>query len=326
MTTRRTPSLSVCLGAGLVLILLAAACSAPPVKKPIVLHSFPPPYLPITPARTTIVPTSQFMKVAVLNFVDQTGKARAVAETMADMLATELHRSGRFEVYDRGQLRLMDVDFTAYVMETQRASATTANVAVAASAGGGELGGSNVPHREPASPASYMEYFLKSFEAIRAQTDALLLCAITSADGGRVEVDYRLINSQSFTVMVAGSATVVFRLGGDGTKVERDGIQDLAAEVRSSLPKPATGQLGRVMVQDGKVLTISLGRKDGIIPGMNVFVVAPGKTVAASSGAPASVDEMYLAQAYVVSVYDNTSQVVVYNGADYRVNDSVRFK
>ena len=31
-------------------------------------------------------------------------------------------------------------------------------------------------------------------------------------------------------------------------------------------------------------------------------------------------------QAYVVSVYENTSQVVVFDGLDFRVGDYVRFK
>jgi hypothetical protein len=53
---------------------------------------------------TTIVPRSQKFKVAVLSFIDQTGRAQLVVDPIADMLTTELFAVKRFELYDRKDL------------------------------------------------------------------------------------------------------------------------------------------------------------------------------------------------------------------------------
>ena len=51
-----------------------------------------------------ITPRSQKFKIAVLTFVDQTGKGTLVVDPIADMLTTEPFAGGRFELYDRGDL------------------------------------------------------------------------------------------------------------------------------------------------------------------------------------------------------------------------------
>lgn len=294
------------LGAALLLV----ACSAP-LGTPN-LEVFPPPYVPITAARTTIVPSSQFMKVAVFNFVDQTGKGGSMVESLADMLATELHRSGRFEIYDRGELR--HYDYGQMVDLCQKMGGECAKEVTpdqASSAGNVQLS---------------LQYLQRSYGDIMNGTDAVLTCAITSISEGRAKFDCRLVNSRSMTVMTAGSFSVSFQTTGAGLDIDRGGVSRAADEIQGALPKPSTGKLGKVLVQDGPVLTISMGRKDGIISGMNVFVIGPGRVLAGQDGSSTTVDEVYLAQAYVVSVYDNTSQVVVFLGNDFRVGDSVRFK
>jgi curli biogenesis system outer membrane secretion channel CsgG len=289
---------------------LCVACSAP-LGTPN-LEVFPPPYVPITPARTTIVPSSQFMKVAVFNFVDQTGKGDALVESLADMLATELHRSGRFEIYDRGELR--HYDYGQMVDQCQKMGGDCAKEVTPdeASAGG--------------NMQESLAYLANAYNQIMQDTDAVLTCAITSISEGRAKFDCRLINARSKTVMTAGTFSASYSSGGASLDIERGGIARTADEIQDALPKPSTGKLGKVLVQDGPVLTISMGRKDGIIAGMNVFVIGPGRVLAGQDGAATTVDEVYLAQAYVVSVYDNTSQVVVFLGNDFRVGDSVRFK
>jgi hypothetical protein len=274
------------------------------------LEVFPPPYIPIEQARVTIIPTSQFMKVAVLNFVDQTGYADGLVEGLADMLATEMHRTGRFEIYDRGHLRHYDF---AQVLDTCDKTKGRCEEKDATAAG------ASVYHE-------HLAHARDAFDAIRADTDALLQCAITSLSDTSAKFDCRLVNSQSFTTMLASPYGVKYSRDDRTLNIERSGIARAADDIRSSLPKPDSGSVGKLLVQDGQVLTISMGRKDGIIPGMNVFVIGPGRVLSAGGGAPTTVDEVYLAQAYVVSVYDNTSQVVVFHGTDYRVGDAVRFK
>ncbi len=282
-------------------VFVAAGCPKPPqqvTRKPYPAPYpivYPSPFLPIPAARISIVPRSQFMKIAVINFVDQTGKSDRAVETLGDMLSTELHASGRFELYDRGQLRHWD--YTQLMDACKKAGDKDCKTVDEA------LG--------------------QEANAIVTDTDAFLLGAVTSTGGGSMRIDYRLVNAQSRTVMVAGQAPVGSEITTGGMKIDREAVQRIAQTVKNALPKAEIGKFGRVLVQDGVVLTINLGRNEGIIPGMNVFVVDPGRGAGAAQSV---VDEVYLAQAYVVSVYDNTSQVVVFDGLDFRVGDYVRFK
>ncbi len=81
---------------GVALALLAlAGCS-----------TLPPPTLPPAQPRRGMIPRSYKMKLAVLNFVDQTGTADVLVETIPDVLATELFNTEkRFEVKERAELR-----------------------------------------------------------------------------------------------------------------------------------------------------------------------------------------------------------------------------
>ena len=282
-----------------------AGCAAQKVTTP-KMTVYPPPYVPIDAARETIVPSSQFMKLAILNFVDQTGRSGPLVEALADVLSTELHKSGRFEIYDRGHLR--QYDFTQVLDQCKKSKGEC-------SAGGEKCCGNGYEFHAQKAEAE--------FNKIQAATDAFMLAAVTSIAPSQVAFDYRIVNSQSYTVLVSGSAILPYEMNAGTVRVDRSAATRIANDIRSALPATSIGRRAKVMVRDGQVLTISLGRKDGIIPGLNVFVVAPGK---GGGDNPNVVDEVYLAQAYVVSVYDNTSQVVVFFGKDYRVGDDVRFK
>ena len=52
----------------------------------------------------TLQPRSRKFKIAVLTFVDQTGKAEEAEGLIANMLSAEIKETGRFELYDRQQL------------------------------------------------------------------------------------------------------------------------------------------------------------------------------------------------------------------------------
>lgn len=64
-----------------------------------------PPSLPPTRPRRPIRPRSYKMKLAVFNFVDQTGSAGKLVQTIPDVLSTELFNTGRFELKERAELR-----------------------------------------------------------------------------------------------------------------------------------------------------------------------------------------------------------------------------
>ena len=67
-----------------------------------------PPTLHYSEPRRAILPRSYKMKLAVFNFVDQTGSASKLVQTMPDILATELFSTGRFELLERAELREVD--------------------------------------------------------------------------------------------------------------------------------------------------------------------------------------------------------------------------
>lgn len=67
-----------------------------------------PPTLPRAQPRRGIVPRSSKMKIAVFNFLDQTGSAGKLVETLPDMLSTELFGTQRFEVKERAEVRSVD--------------------------------------------------------------------------------------------------------------------------------------------------------------------------------------------------------------------------
>jgi hypothetical protein len=67
-----------------------------------------PPTMAPSPPRRGIQPRSYKMKVAVFNFVDQTGSAGKLIQTIPDILATELYNTGRFELKERAELREID--------------------------------------------------------------------------------------------------------------------------------------------------------------------------------------------------------------------------
>ncbi len=70
--------------------------------------SMMPPTLPPDSPRRGIRPRSYKMKLAVFNFIDQTGSAGKLVETIPDVLSTELFRTKRFELNERAELRAID--------------------------------------------------------------------------------------------------------------------------------------------------------------------------------------------------------------------------
>ncbi len=60
--------------------------------------------------RRTFAPYSLKFRLAMFNFVDQTGAGGSLVKTIPDMLTTGVHNTGRFDLLDRGQLREMTIN------------------------------------------------------------------------------------------------------------------------------------------------------------------------------------------------------------------------
>jgi hypothetical protein len=300
-----------------IFVSLAVFCgfSCGPNKGDPKLIIYPTPYLPIQAARSPIVPWSQYIRLAVFNFVDQTGKAGSIVETLAENFATELKISGRFEIHDRGQLRYDD--FTQTIDKWQKNQkheilpiSKDSNVH-AASQESKDLG-----------------YLQSVFNRILEEVDGVLFGSVSSISGSSLSIDVRIVNARSFTVLFAGSAKIQYESGGGNIKISRDDVIKVVKDIKTAFP-PTTMKIGKILVQDGPLVTINIGKKDGVIPGLNIFVVTPGSLLKLSEapGQSAGIsDEIYLAEAYVVSVFENTSKCIVYRGKDFRVGDEVRFK
>jgi hypothetical protein len=300
---------------GLALSLGASAC-APGFYGEARMLEFPPPLVPIVPARATIIPYSQAMSLALFNFVDQTGKAGQITEALPDALSTLVYQSGRFAVRDRGQLRHDDYGQLAAAWQKHQKHDDTIRKDEVATVSDFR-----------ANRAQAQNFLKNEFNSILATSDAIFIGAVTEITEGLLSVDYRVINSQSRVVLYAASQKIRFTRTGAQIEFERDDLKRLVRMVLNAFPDPKNLRIGQVLVQDGRILTVNLGRKDKIMVGLNALVLAPGEQVLKTAKGEEVRNVMYLGEAYVVAVYENSCKLVVFHhDEDYRVGDNIKFK
>lgn len=292
----------------IVLMSLAAFFSCRPKIAEPRLIVYPSVYIPISQARETIIPFSQFTRLAVLNFVDQTGRASSLVETLADILSTELMLTGRFEIHDRGQLRYDDYTQIVNVLQKHEKHS--------------EIRKEKDLKIQETKDLTFLK---ETFSNILDSVDALVIGSITSVTPNSLGVDIRIVNSQSFTVLYGVSATFPYQ-SGIAYKVDRDTVSIIARNIKDAFPSVSQIKYGKVIIQDGNIITVSMGKKDGVISGLNIFVVNPQSSTNAAGKELEKKDELYLAEAYVVSVFENSSKCIVFRGKDFMTGDSVRFK
>jgi hypothetical protein len=168
----------------LALPLTAAGCThyAQPVR--VTMQSLPP-LSGRVKIETTIVPRSQKFKVAVLTFIDQTGRAQLVVDPIADMLTTELFTVRRFELYDRQDLveqtHARSFERNQEARMTNGNAATTGNAVAAAAAARAD---SNAAAASAAADQKTAEQKNRS----QGKVDGILLGYITSYKTNETEV------------------------------------------------------------------------------------------------------------------------------------------
>lgn len=147
------------------------AIEAPPATPPLAAMVLPPSFL---------TPRSRQYRLAVREFVDQTGQAPGPAYSAGEVLVTALHAGNRFELYDiRGEA-------SVEVSDDEAAPRTTV-------------------------PGDY--------RSLQGVVDGVLESSVTgvSADArgnGRIEVDYRVVDPYTRMVVSSGSARVGLQGGG----------------------------------------------------------------------------------------------------------------
>ncbi len=275
-----------------------------PSKKQLAQH--PVPFVPILLTRKAIIPASQRMRVELGVIADATDKHEKLVGPLRDILRTELYRTRRFEIFSTDEItqrraeQIHDMEEKRWQREERRASTDEQKSSVAEDS------------------RALAEERRRLAEHLRT-VDAVLHIVITSTGTNSMTVDFRLENPKSLTVMFAASADV--NPGSD--RQLRETIASMAESIAASVP-PSTKELGKILIQDDKVITINLGEKDGLIPGMNVFVIAGNSR--SQGDTVMRLGDTYVAQAYIVAVYGITSHAVVFDGEDYRVGDMVRVK
>jgi hypothetical protein len=288
--------------------------------------------LEVTPRFT---PRSQKFKVAVLTFVDQTGKGGLVVDPIADMLTTELFAGGRFELYDRNDL----------VQEVAESASATEVVT------DGDDKDSVKKTVIKTTSSTRQNKTKAQKKEIQTKVDGILLGYVTSfeinepvaaapAKGkkgksevapvntgpitGSLHCDFRIVNSwltqqkvgqgQSLSELVvySGSARIGFTTDAERTSVSlsREDIKAIAAQIKDKFTDFSRSKIG-VTAIDGRVITLDVGKRDLVKQGFTGYIVQKDDRTHVLK---------YLAEFTVINVFDNACTAYVVSPDEYLAN------
>jgi curli biogenesis system outer membrane secretion channel CsgG len=286
-----------------------------------------------------ITPRSQKFKVAVLTFVDQTGKGNLVVDPIADMLTTELFAGGRFELYDRG-------DLVQEVAESASATEVTTD---------GEDKDSVKKTVIKTTSSTRQNKTALQKKKVQTMVDGILLGYITSfeinepaaapepAKGkkgkkgksevapvnngpitGSLHCDFRIVNSwltqqkvgqgQSLSELVvySGSARIGFTTDAERTSVSlsREDIQAIAAQIKDKFTDFSRSKIG-VTAIDGRVITLDVGKQDLVKQGFTGYIVQKDERTHVLK---------YLAEFTIINVFDTACTAYVVSADKFLQN------
>jgi hypothetical protein len=267
MTVRRGVALAcaVVLAATLGCQTVGRTIDAPVASPPLAEMSLPPSFL---------TPRSQHYRLAVRDFVDQTGSAKGPAHSAGEVLVTALHAGDRFELYDmRGRAPVAALDDGVE------------SVTVIAAEPGDE------------------------YRSLQGVVDGVLESYVTAVrkdakGNGRIEVDYRVVDPYTGGVVSSGNA----RVGLSGGALVRKDVSKLADALSRGFVSPDSlaehGLEVREVKLDDKVvqLTLSGGSAQQIRRGFVGFVYQEDLHARV---------ERYLAKFVVVNVFPEAAVGVV---------------
>jgi curli biogenesis system outer membrane secretion channel CsgG len=299
----------------------AAACShnAQPVR--VTMQSLPPLSGKIK-IETTIVPRSQKFKVAVLTFIDQTGRAQLVVDPIADMLTTELFMVKRFELYDRQDL--VEQTHAKSFGQNQEAKVT----------GGGSEKTSNQKQVSQGKVDGILLGYITSYKANDAPEDAPQAdpkkkgakedpkgasTRPRESDGsGEFSLDFRIVNTALSAdtasnrtdkkidglkelVVFGDSAKVKFRVKGGNIELDRNDVAKIAAGIKEKFPEFTERKINITSLQEGMV-SLNVGEQNGVKQGFTGYVVKHDDR----SGV-----NRYLAEFVIINVFKDAATAVV---------------
>lgn len=332
---------------GLLTSLSAARCTAPGENLR-VAYSNMPPLANIDQRRATLIPKSQRYKIATLTFIDQTGKASLVTDSIADILTTELFYTKRFDQYDRADL-------------TQDVRTKDPTIIRSKDTEEGDKGAKRV--RESTKVVERSESFIppsktaKQYAKVLDSVDGILIGYITSfrttkeeeqpkrgrrppkrpvidkgkQQEGEFEFDFRIVNGSIGTqkklhanlknlVVFSGSGKVRFKTDAtmSSVNVRREDVRKVAAKIKDGF----TGDFGRLSKNDqiritkveGRKITLSVGENVNMKQGFAGFVVRP---------IPKLKTYEYLAEFVVINIFEKASIGIVTSPDKYLGNVKV---
>ncbi len=283
-----------------------------------------------------ITPRSQKFKVAVLTFVDQTGKGNLVVDPIADMLTTELFVGGRFELYDRGDL----------VQEVAESASATEVVT------DGEDKDSVKKTVIKTTSSTRQNKTALQKKKVQTMVDGILLGYITSFEinepvaapepekgkrgkvvaapvntgpiTGSLHCDFRIVNSwltqqkvgqgQSLSELVvySGSAKIGFTTDSERTSVilSREDIQAIAAQIKDKFTDFSRSKIG-VTAIDGRVITLDVGKQDLVKQGFTGYIVQKDERTHVLK---------YLAEFTIINVFDTACTAYVVSADKFLQN------
>jgi len=296
-----------------------------------------PPLLRPKGKRRTINPDSQFFTLAIPNCVDMTGLAKDLRKSLADMLYTQLFKTHRFNLYDRGELVDLDTDWIEKSLKDSfyeekgvaKKEEGTKTHQTADSTQMDKVGASlNLQNYKEKKRNELINPLLKN-------ADGLLLIYITSREGkgkaGAISLDYRIVSTSSDdkVVLFAGSQQIRYRtVSSKELSYDRTDISSIAEEIVKVFPNPNTKRKGQVISIDGDHVVIDIGESLHIIPGLRGYIAYVDDSIYTSDYVKAQ-QYAYLAKFQITQVYDKTSIAKIFPSdeiPDIKVGDVVLLK
>ncbi len=318
--------------------LLALGCVESGIPGTARMIQLPPTSQGLLEVTERITPRSQKFKVAVLTFVDQTGKGNLVVDPIADMLTTELFAGGRFELYDRGDLVQEVVDSSSATQvvtdgndndtvkktvttstSTARQNKTAGQKAKVQTMVDGILLGyitSFEINEPPAAPEEKDRG--KKGKKDKGEAPATVSGPVT----GSLHCDFRIVNSWltqqkvgqglSELVVYSGSAKIGFTTDSERTSVllSREDIQAIAAQIKDKFTDFSKSTIGITAI-DGRVITLDVGKQDLVKQGFTGYIVEKDEHTHVLK---------YLAEFTIINVFDTACTAYVVSADKFLPN------
>ena len=291
---------------------------------PACVLNHPPSTFPKRP-RGYVHPITQQFRIAVLNFVDQTGNATEIGAALPDAMSTAIHAQGRFALYDRGQLRQLD---RGQLRRKDRIGARMLYEPYPTRPPFG-VKQSTDPYTHPGVLRSMLDLQadVESLKTLRRQVDAVLVGAITVLDDRSVSVDYRLIGAVFQHVIYARKVRVKYSNANGVIRFDSAILRAEAKELANHFPEPQTLSKVKILNIRGHFVTLDVGERRGVFPGLSAYAYSPRAALLHPTATMSIPEDIHRGQIYITAVYDRTCQAYVFQGlGNLRVGDHIRFK